>query len=124
MDAPLFICSKEERRAVVQFLWAEIVPDAEMHRKISVQIGDGVVSQRIVYEWIERLRNGHTSIKHEEGDGNPSTSITDANTEQVFYMILQNRRLTIDEVAHQLQISHGSACEIIHNSSTVHRVSS
>jgi hypothetical protein len=25
------------------------------------------VSQRMVYEWIERFKNGRTSIKHEEG---------------------------------------------------------
>jgi len=30
-------------------------------------------------------------------------------------MILQNRRVTIDEVAHQLPISHGSSYDIIHN---------
>lgn len=32
--------------------------------------------------------------------------------------------MTIDEVAHQLQISHGSACEIIHNRVAVYRVCS
>jgi hypothetical protein len=35
-------------------------------------------------------------------------------------MILQNRQVTIVEVAHQLQISHGSVYEIIRNSLTVH----
>jgi len=30
-------------------------------------------------------------------------------------MILQNRWVTIDEVVHQLQISHDAAYEIIHN---------
>ena len=116
MDAPLFICTKEEQRAVIQFLWTEIVLGAKMPRRMSVQYGDSVMSQQIVYEWIERLRNGHTSSKHEEGGVHPSASLTDANAEQVFDMILQNRQVTIVEVAHQLQISHGSAYEIIHKS--------
>jgi len=30
-------------------------------------------------------------------------------------MILENRRVTIDEVANHFEISHGSACDIIHN---------
>jgi len=102
MDASLFICTKEEQRAVSQFLWAEIVTGAEMHRRMSVQYGDSVMSKQIVCEWIERLRNGHTSIKNEEEDGCPSTSITDANAEQVFDMNLQNRRVTVDELVHQL----------------------
>lgn len=66
MDAPVFIYTKEEQRAVSQFLWAEIVTGAKMHRRISVQYGDSVVSQQMAYEWIERLRNGRTSIKNEK----------------------------------------------------------
>jgi hypothetical protein len=34
----------------------------------------------MVYEWIEKFKNGRTSVKHEEGTGRQSTSITDANT--------------------------------------------
>jgi hypothetical protein len=67
LDCPIFICTKEEQRAVICFLWAESVPDAEVQRRISVQYGNSVVSQRMVYEWIERFKNGRTSIKHEEG---------------------------------------------------------
>jgi hypothetical protein len=36
-------------------------------------------------------------------------------------MILQNRRVTTDEVAHQLQISHGTAHEISHNRLAFHK---
>jgi hypothetical protein len=67
LDRPLFICTKEEQRAVIHFLWAEVVPGAEMHGRISVQYGNSVVSQWMVYEWIEKFTNGRTSIKHEEG---------------------------------------------------------
>jgi hypothetical protein len=67
LDGPLFICTKEEQRAVILYLWAEDLLGAEMHRRMSVQYGNSVVSQRMVYEWIERFKNGRTSIKHEEG---------------------------------------------------------
>jgi hypothetical protein len=66
LDGSLFICTKEEQRAVILLLWAEGVLGAEMHRWISVQYGNSVVSQRMVYEWIERFKNGRSSIKHEE----------------------------------------------------------
>jgi hypothetical protein len=68
LDSPLFICTKEEQRALIHFLWAEVVPGAEMHRRILVQYGNSVVSQRMVYRWIKRFKNGRTSIKHEEPD--------------------------------------------------------
>lgn len=83
MDAPLFICTKEEQRAV-----------------ISAQYRNSALSQWFVYKWTERFKNGRTSINHEEETGHPSTSITDANTERVHDMILQNRQVTIYEVAH------------------------
>jgi hypothetical protein len=104
------------------FLWAEGVPGAEMHRRMSVQYGNSVMSQRIVCEWIERLKNGRTSIKHGEGTGHQSMSITDADAERVYGMILQNRQVTVDEVSHQLQIICGSAYEIIHNKLVFHKV--
>ena len=91
MDVLLFICIKEEQRTVICFLLAEGVPGAKMHRRMSAQYGNSVVLQQIAYEWRERLKNCRISIKHEEGGGCPSTSITGANTEQVHYVILQNR---------------------------------
>jgi len=58
------------------------------------------LSQWFAYEWIKRFKNDRTSINHEEETGCPPTSVTDANTEQVRDIILQNRRVTIYEVAH------------------------
>ena len=53
-------------------------------------------------------------MKHEEGAGSSSTSTSKEKTEQAQQMILVNRRITIDKLAQSLQISHGSAQEIIH----------
>jgi hypothetical protein len=60
----LFIFITEEKRAVICFLWVEGVPGAEMHRRISVQFGNSVMSQRMVYKWIKKFKKGPTSIKH------------------------------------------------------------
>ena len=79
------------------------------------------MSQRIVCEWMQRFKIGRTRVKHEDGAGRLPTSITVANTERVRDMIPQNRRVTADEVTHQLQISHGTAYETIHNRLAFHR---
>jgi len=122
MGAPLSFCIKEEQRSVIRFLWSECVSGAEIHRRLSVQYGNSVSPQRSVYEWIEKLKNGRTNVTHEEGAGRPSTSTTDVNIERVRNMVLLDRRLTIDEVANRLQISHGSAYEIIHKKLGYHKV--
>jgi hypothetical protein len=89
------------------FLWAEGVPGAEMHRRMSLQYGNSVMLQWIVCEWIERLKNGRTSVKHGEGTGPQSTFITDADAERVYSMILQNtvetlKKLNFEVLEHPL----------------------
>ena len=92
-----------------------------MHGRMSVQYGNSAMLQHTVCKLIEGFKNGRTSIKHEEGAKRPSTSTADAKMERVRYMILQNGRVAIGEVAHQLQISLGSAYEIIHNMLAFHK---
>jgi transposase len=112
MAAPLSICTKEEQRSVIRFLWSEGVSGAEIHRRLSAQYGNSVLPQRSVYEWIEKLQNDRTVVTHQEGGG-PSTATTDDNIERVRNMVLLDRRLTIDEVANRLKSTHGSAYENI-----------
>ena len=59
---------------------------------------------------------------HEGGARRHSTATTNNNIERVRDMVLLDRWLTIDEVANRLQISHGSAYEIIHNRFGFHKV--
>jgi len=61
-----------------------------------------------------KFRNVHTIVTH-EGAGHPTTATTYDNIEGVRDMVLLDRRLTIVEVANCLQISHGSAYEMIQN---------
>ena len=114
MNAPLAQCTREEQRAVVQFLWSEGSSGAETHKRLLAQYGDNALSKRTVHEWIEKFKNGRTSVKHAEGAGRPLTSTSEEKTEQAQQMILAYRRITIDELAQSLQINHSSAQEIIH----------
>ena len=115
MAAPLSVCTKEEQRGMICFLWSEGVPGAEIHQRLSAQCGDSALQRRSVYKWIEKFQHGRTSMKDEERAGHPSTSTTGSNIEDAHAMILGNRRVTIDEVANHFEISHGSAYDIIHN---------
>ena len=68
MADPLSVCTKEEQRSVIRFLWSEGVSGAEIHGRLSAQHGNSVLLQRGVYEWLEKLKNGRTSVTH-EGSG-------------------------------------------------------
>lgn len=122
MAAPLATCTKEEQRAVIRFLWSEGVVGAEIHRRLTTQYGGSALPRRSVYVWIERFKNGRTSVMHEEGAGRPSTSTTEEKIQQAREMVLANRRVTIDNVASSLQISHGSAYKVIHDELNFHKI--
>jgi len=74
MDAPLQDCTIEEQRGVVQFLWAEGVKPVEIHRHMLAQYGQTTMTQRKVYEWVERCKLGRTHVTDEDRSGRPSTS--------------------------------------------------
>ena len=73
MDAPLQDCTIKEQRGVVRFLWAGVKP-VEIHRRVLAQYGQSAMSQRKVYEWVERFKSGRTRVTDEGRSGRPSTS--------------------------------------------------
>ena len=74
MDPPLQDCTIQEQRGVVRFLCAEGVKLVEIHRRMLAQYGQSTMSQRKVYEWVERFKSGRTRVTDEGRSGRPSTS--------------------------------------------------
>jgi len=48
----------------------------EIHRRMLAQYGQSTMSQRKVYEWVERFKSGLTRITDGGCAGRPSTSRT------------------------------------------------
>jgi len=76
MDVTLQDCTIEEQRGVVRFLWAERAKPVEIHRRFLAQYGQSTMSQRKVYDWVERFKSGRTRVTEEGRSGRPSTSRT------------------------------------------------
>ena len=83
MDHPLQDCTIEER-GVVRFLWAEGVKPVEIHRRVLVQYGQSTMSQRKVYEWVERFKLCRTRVIDGGRSGRPSTSRSRKASEQEY----------------------------------------
>ena len=74
MDTPLQDNTIEEQSGVVRFLWAEGVKPVEIHRRTLAQYGQSTMSERKVYEWVERFKSVRTRATDEGHSGLPSTS--------------------------------------------------
>jgi len=55
-------------------LWTEGVKPVEIHRRMLAQYGQSTMSQRKVYELVERFKSDRTHVTDESRSGRPSTS--------------------------------------------------
>ena len=114
MAAPLGISTSEEQRSVIRFLRSEGLKPIEIHRRLKVQYWNACLSQQQVYEWSRKFANGVTSVEDAPRPGQARV-VTTQNIAAVEAMVMENRRVTLNEIAECLKISHGSAHHIVHD---------
>jgi hypothetical protein len=66
MEAPLSICTKEEMRGVIRFLFSEGFKPVEIIRRMQAQYDDNCLSRSKIHEWIDHFKKGRTSVCDEE----------------------------------------------------------
>lgn len=67
------------------------------------------MSKARIYEWYKRFQDGRENVEDDERPGRPSTLTTDENVKE---MVMNDRRITIREVADDVGISVGLSHEI------------
>ncbi|EFN76790.1 Putative uncharacterized protein FLJ37770, partial [Harpegnathos saltator] len=67
--------------------------------------GDDCLSKTSTFEWFKKFQEGRESVEDDPRSGRPSTSTDDAHIEKVKELVLQNRRLTVREIADKVGIS-------------------
>ena len=66
-----------------------------------------------VFRWHECFRSGRESVEDDERSGRPSTAKTDENINKIKGWMTVSRKLTIREIAEELNIVYGSAQDIL-----------
>ncbi|UYV78131.1 hypothetical protein LAZ67_16000211, partial [Cordylochernes scorpioides] len=95
---------------------------ADAFRMLTVAYGEATLDRSNVYRWYKMFSEGREDVNDEERAGCPSTSTTDEKINEVEKMILANRRITVREVAEDLNISIGSCHSIFINDLGMRRV--
>jgi hypothetical protein len=75
--------------------------------------GDAALGKTAVYKWIQRFKEGRTNTEDDDRSGRPCSSSTADNIHAVQELILQDRRITLNEIAHLLDISVGTVSGIV-----------
>ena len=109
----VLVCSaifkKIDHRICIKFCLKNGIKSSTAFEMLTMTFGESTMSKTRVYEWYKRFKE---SREDDNSPGRPNTSTTDDNVEQVKKMILENRRITIREVADDVGISFGS-CQAI-----------
>jgi hypothetical protein len=85
----------------------------ETIQKIQQDFGDDALSATQIKEWFNRFKDDRTLADSDQCSGRPSRSWNANVIENVCSMILEDRRLTIREIADEAGISTGSAHSVL-----------
>jgi hypothetical protein len=86
---------------------------AETIQKIQQAFSDDAMGATQIKEWFNRFKDGHTLANSDQSSRRPSTSRNANVIENVCSLILEDRRLTVREIADDVGISTGSAHSIL-----------
>jgi transposase len=98
-----------EQRYCIKFCQKLGDSKAETVRKIQQAFGDDAMGVTQIKEWFNRFKDGRTLADSDQRSGRPSTSRNANVIENVRSLILEDRRLTVREIADEVGISTGSA---------------
>ena len=85
--------------------------------------GERCLALRSVRWWCSEFENGRGNLNDNERAGRPRVSVTADNTARVGAMVKAEQRVRIKDIAQELDISFGSAFNIIHECLRYRKVS-
>ena len=128
MAAPMDV--RLRQRAVIEFLVLEGETMANIHRRLQNVYKDLTLDFSSVYRWVRRVSDMsgagdagqpapvsdyslNTSLCDKARTGRPSSSINATNKTKAEELIRTDRQISLDDIATELDISHGSAHNLV-----------
>ena len=84
--------------------------------------GNEAMSHVTCFEWHARFKRGRTSLEDDERSGRLSTSSTPTNVETIRWLVHEDRRITIKEIAAIVNVSYGTVQTILTRDMNMHRI--
>jgi len=97
-----------KQRAVTEFLSAENVTPAEIHRRLQALYGENTLNRTTVNRWAIKFREcepGRANVVDQPRSGRPVSVTDDKRQKQVDELIKHDRRITQKQIAGRLGMS-------------------
>ncbi|CAF1555029.1 unnamed protein product [Rotaria sp. Silwood1] len=95
-----------------------------IYERMMAVYGDNAPSRTTVFYWVRRFKDRQLSIENDPRCGRPITATDDQTIADVESLIIEDRRITIQQIADILSISTGTVHGIIHDHLHMTKVSS
>jgi len=99
----------QRRTALSSGFYSEGVKPTEIHRRMEVQYADVCLSVQQVYQWTGKFMNAISSVTDSPRPSQAHPVVTPEGIAAVEDIVKENRRVTVNDTAAHLDMSHGSA---------------
>ncbi|CAF3544865.1 unnamed protein product [Rotaria sp. Silwood1] len=106
---------KFEHRSIIKFLVLEGQSPSNIHERMTAIYGDSAPSRTMVFEWVPRFKNGQLNIEESPRSWRPISTTDEKTIKVVENLVIEDRRITIQEIAEILSISSGTVHGILHD---------
>ena len=107
--------TKIKHRGVIEFLTLENITPQKIHEHMLSVYENQCPSYAAAKLWAAEFHRGRKSLQDEPRSGRPSNSIVARNIEAVERIVMEDRRMTIQQIADISGISFGSVESIVHD---------
>jgi len=113
----------KEQRVIIQFLHLHGMKPIEIHQQLSETCKDGIMYVKNVCSWAQQFKESRTSCENKPKEPWPWTSQSEDMIARVEQMVMEDRRLTVKQIAANAGISIGSVDTILRDDMKMQKVS-
>ena len=90
---------------VIKYLQKKGLAPKYIHADMVGSLGDDAPALSSVQKWTAEFKRGRESLEDDPGSGRPATATTQENIDRVHHMVMDDRCLTVNQIANAVGIS-------------------
>ena len=87
------------------------------------KLGDDAPALSTVQKWAAEFKRGRESVAYDPRSQRPATATTQENIDRVHHIVMNDRRLTVNQIANVVGISREQVENILHKEHGISNVS-
>ena len=89
---------------------------------VQQDFGDQSLSRAQVFQWHARFKTGRTLVDDDEHTGRPTSCTTPETVARIQELLRQDRRLTIRDIAEEMEVGYGTCQRVLTEELGMNRV--